>query len=306
MRDPSVWLCFNCEECSSTCPVNAKPGRVMAGIRQMAVEYYATPRWPARFLHQPGQHILAWLGAALLLLAAVAVGGSFRPQTGLVRLASMLPHRTVNIFFCAVAGLALFGMLQGAARAWKAFLGNALPTDLRRLLGAGCAAAREISTQTKVAECRQFPLSRWAHLAVMYGFLALLALAGLAVVLILTGAAYPMAAWHPYKIVANLAALFLILGTLYFLVQRLRNSRRGDASSWFDWALLIDLLLVGITGVLTEIFRFANNARLAYPAYFVHLVAVLVLLAGVPYSKLAHVVYRALALTACEYEGKRG
>jgi len=35
-------------------------------------------------------------------------------------------------------------------------------------------------------------------------------------------------------------------------------------------------------------------------------VFVLVLLAGLPYSKLAHVVYRGVALTARQYEARAG
>jgi quinone-modifying oxidoreductase subunit QmoC len=64
----------------------------------------------------------------------------------------------------------------------------------------------------------------------------------------------------------------------------------------------LDLLLVSVTGMLTEVFRYADIATLAYPTYFVHLVFACVLLVGLPYSKLAHVIYRTLALTARRYE----
>lgn len=307
VADPSIWLCFNCRECSTTCPVNVRPGRIMAGIRQMAVEHYATPRWAAGFLNRPGRRVFAWLAAMILLLAAIVLGGSVTPQTSPVRLASMLPHRTLNIFFGAAAGLALLAALRGAVRAWKAFRGEALwAADPGRLLRAAWAATREILTHRQAAECQEFPLSRWAHLAVLYGFLTLAGLSGVAVILILTGAAYPVPVWHPFKIAANLAAALLILGSLYFLGQRQHSSRQGEGSTWFDWALLADLVLVGITGVLTEVFRYADSARLAYPTYYAHLVFVLVLLAGLPYSKMAHVVYRAVALTARQYEARAG
>jgi len=53
--------------------------------------------------------------------------------------------------------------------------------------------------------------------------------------------------------------------------------------------------------VFTEVFRYANVAMLAYPTYFLHLVFVFVLLAGAANSKLAHVFYRTIALTAEQY-----
>jgi quinone-modifying oxidoreductase subunit QmoC len=303
VADLSIWLCFNCAECSCTCPVNVRPGHIMAGIRQMAVEHYATPRFAAKLLNRAGYRPLAFLLSIVLLLALTLFGGSFTPRTSPVHFASMLPHRTLNVFFGAVAGLVLLSALLGATRAWKAFLGEALWTaGLRRFLRAAWAAAGEILTNRRAEECHQFPLSRWAHLSILYGFLTLLALSGVAAILILTGAPYPLPAWHPFKIAANLAAALVILGSLYFLGERQRASRKGDTSSWADWALLADLLLVGVTGVLTEIFRYANSARWAYPTYFAHLAFVFVLLAGLPYSKLAHVVYRGLALTAWQYQ----
>ena len=334
VADPGIWFCFNCGECSSTCPVNVRPGRIMAGIRQMAVEYYATPRFAAKFLNRPWYRPLAFLASIALLLAVTLFGGSFTPRSSPVQFASLLPHRTLNVFFGAVAALALLSALCGATRAWKAFVGEPLfAARPRRFLRAAWAATREILTHKgangrvsappsrtgtraivaarprtvlreflgSAEECQQFPLSRWAHLSILYGFLTLLALSGLAAILILAGAPYPLPAWHPFKIAANLGAALLILGCLYFLGERLRASRQGDPSSWFDWALLMDLLLVSVTGVLTEIFRYAGSACLAYPTYFAHLAFVFVLLAGLPHSKLAHVVYRGLALTARQY-----
>jgi quinone-modifying oxidoreductase, subunit QmoC len=93
------------------------------------------------------------------------------------------------------------------------------------------------------------------------------------------------------------------LGIVYFLYQRRRASAHDDPSSWFDWMLLLNLLLLSVTGMLTEIFRYTDIAVLAYPTYFVHLVFAFVLLVGLPYSKLAHVVYRTLALTGRQYQG---
>jgi quinone-modifying oxidoreductase subunit QmoC len=303
VADPGIWLCFNCAECSSTCPVNVRPGRIMAGVRQMAVEYYAMPRFAAKLLNRPWYRPLAFLASIVLLLAVTLLGGSFTPRTSPVHFASMLPHRTLNVFFGVVAALALLSALLGATRAWKAFLGESLfAAGPRRFLRAAWAATREILTHKRAAKCQQFPLSRWAHLSILYGFLTLLALSGVAAIFILAGAPYPLPAWHPFKIAANLGAALIILGCLYFLGERQRASWKGDPSSWFDWALLLDLLLVSVTGVLAEVFRYANNARWAYPTYFAHLAFVFVLLAGLPYSKLAHVVYRGLALTARQYQ----
>lgn len=243
------------------------------------------------------------LAAIALLLATIAMGGSFSPQVSPVRYASMLPHFTVNLFFGAVAGVVMMAAAIGAARAWRAFTGEALwMARVGRLLRSVVSVARQIATHQQFSECRQFPLSRWAHISLSYGFLTLLALAGVAAVRIAVHAPYPLPASHPLKIAGNLAAALMIGGGLYFWVQRQRESRKSGSSSWFDWALLVELLLVSTTGVLAEVFRYANIAALAYPTYFLHLAFVFVLLAGAVHSKLAHVFYRTVALTAEEYQ----
>src|ERR1035437_1683808 len=120
VADPNIWLCFNCEDCSSGCPANARPGRIMAAIRQMAVEHYSAPRFLGRFVNHRKGLALVTSAAALLLLAAMAVGGSFAPQVSPVHYASMLPHLTLNLLFCAAAGFSAISAAIGGARGREA------------------------------------------------------------------------------------------------------------------------------------------------------------------------------------------
>jgi quinone-modifying oxidoreductase, subunit QmoC len=302
--DPAVWLCFNCADCTSRCPAQAGPGRIMAAVRRLAVEHYSWPRGWARLANQRRGSLCIVLAAIALLLTAIAFGGSFSPQVSPVRYASMLPHFTVNLFFGAVAGVVIIAAVTGAARAWRAFTGEALwRASAGRLHRSLASVIGRIAAHEQFSACQQFRLSRWAHAAVFYGFIALLVLAGVAAMLIAFGAPYPLPAFHPFKIAGNVAAAMIIAGSLYFWLQRRRASRNSDASSWFDWVLLLELLAVSVTGVLAEVFRYVNVAALAYPTYFLHLVFVFALLASTASSKLAHVFYRTVALTAEQYKG---
>ena len=57
---------------------------------------------------------------------------------------------------------------------------------------------------------------------------------------------------------------------------------------------LLTLFGVAITGIITEILRYAGNVG-AYYAYIVHLILVFDLIAFAPYTKFAHLLYRTLA-----------
>jgi quinone-modifying oxidoreductase subunit QmoC len=58
---------------------------------------------------------------------------------------------------------------------------------------------------------------------------------------------------------------------------------------------------LGVTGILTEGTRLAGFAGLTYFMYFIHLIFVFNLFAFLPFSKLAHLVYRTVAMTYNEY-----
>ena len=53
---------------------------------------------------------------------------------------------------------------------------------------------------------------------------------------------------------------------------------------------------VAVTGLLTESMRLTSTPFIAYNIYYVHLVLIFFLLWYAPYSKLAHMFYRTLAL----------
>lgn len=126
VADPSVGLCFNCKDCTSRCPAEAGPGRIMAAIRQLAVESFSVPRSWGCLANQPRGLLYRLLAAVVLLLTATAAGGSFSPSLTSVRFASMLPHLTLNLFFGRLTLVAIAATVIGAARAWRAFTGEAI------------------------------------------------------------------------------------------------------------------------------------------------------------------------------------
>ena len=115
----------------------------------------------------------------------------------------------------------------------------------------------------------------------------------------------PYAQVNPIKILANVSAVGLIVGAIWMISNRLKD--KGDnigKGSYFDWYLLLLVLGLGVTGWLSQLTRLAHWPNIAYPMYFVHLVLVFCLFAYLPFSKLAHMVYRTLAMAYSRYSGR--
>ncbi|MCG6534186.1 MAG: 4Fe-4S dicluster domain-containing protein, partial [Syntrophales bacterium LBB04] len=77
LRDPDVWLCHQCNDCSTYCPRGARPGDVMKAIQRESVVHYALPRFLGRWANEPKYLPLLLfipvllLGLALLLRAPI-------------------------------------------------------------------------------------------------------------------------------------------------------------------------------------------------------------------------------------------
>jgi quinone-modifying oxidoreductase subunit QmoC len=61
---------------------------------------------------------------------------------------------------------------------------------------------------------------------------------------------------------------------------------------------------VGVTGFATEALHYLRMEPHRHVVYFVHLVLVFALLIYLPWSKLAHVLYRTAALVFVERSGR--
>ena len=82
-------------------------------------------------------------------------------------------------------------------------------------------------------------------------------------------------------------------------------SKTDQTNIYKDWYLIGLVLGLGLTGILTEATRLAGAAGLSYTIYAFHLIFVFNLFAFVPFSKLAHLVYRYIALAYDEYAGRK-
>jgi quinone-modifying oxidoreductase subunit QmoC len=319
MSDPDLWLCHQCGDCSRRCPRGARPGDVMAALRRECVIHYSTPRALGRWANRPAS--LFWIvlaAVAILLVAAMAWNLSGIAQAELALSVTgdrivfpfwtRLPHALLGTAFALLIAFDVTVLVRGARSFWHDLnVASLEPRPLQPVHGFR-AAFRRIVWHHDFDRCVVNRSRCTHHLLVIYGMLALWLTSLWAVTArwnpLLEGLVYPFGFWNPWKLLANLAGLAVMLGSTLMLVERWRRPETAGATTYSDLALLGFLLVIVLTGFATELLHFARLEPLRYAAYAGHLVSVFALLWMLPYSKLAHVVYRTLALVYAERTGR--
>ena len=318
MGDPDPWLCHQCGDCTLRCPRSARPGDVMAALRRECVIHYGTPRAFGRWVNE--SRSLPWvvlLAALLLAAAAIVWHGSGAAATemslGGPRMVmpfwTLLPHWLLGSLFTLLLLFDVCVLVRGGRRFWRDLQAASPALGTARPLGASLRGAlRRILWHEDFGLCGQSQARRSSHLLVIYGMLALW-LVSLWVVTarwnpLLEGLVYPLGFWSPWKLLANLAGLAVAVGAALMLAERAERPATGGATRYADGALLGFLLTIVLTGFAAELTHFLRIEPLRFAAYALHLVAVFALLWTLPYSKLAHVVYRTLAVVHSERIGR--
>ena len=315
-----IWLCHNCGDCSTLCPREAKPADVLAAVRSYTIEEYAQPKALARAMKDPKKlPILLAIPAILFLVVGLITGLlDFTPDmsegikhwkffsTWLVDM-MMLP---AAIFATAVFALGLKRFLADIHQ--NALAEGKTTKEKIEPVGFIMALVRIIPTilkHSKFSECSENNDRQIAHLLTMYGFIGLFIVTSIFFVVMYGSYFLPSGAMHgpwsqmnPVKWLANISGVALIVGTA--LLIKNRASKKDQVSRYFDWYLVYLAFGLGVTGMGAQLTRLVGMAGVSFAVYYIHLVLVWALFAYLPFSKLAHIVYRTVAMAYNEYAGR--
>jgi quinone-modifying oxidoreductase subunit QmoC len=325
LADPDIWLCHECNDCSLRCPRGARPGDVMAAIRREAIVHYSVPRWLGRWVNRPGSLPLLLLIPCILLGLMVWVraplekyfAASSTPNHIVISYWSQLPQWLLIGFFAPFVLLDAVAMAWGVMRFWrdlKACDREAGRTGRTQSLMASVRSAlRRIILHEDFDLCTAERSRMNSHRLVLFGFLGLLVvdlwvLTARFNPLLGDGFAYPFNFWSPWKILANLAGGALLIGCARMVRDRMPGTGRtgtGFAGTWFDWTFLGLAVAAVLTGFGCEVLHYARVDPLRYAMYVIHLATVFALLVLLPYSKFAHMIYRATAMVYAEHTGRQ-
>jgi quinone-modifying oxidoreductase, subunit QmoC len=297
VRDKNLWLCHQCGDCTSNCPRGVKPADVIASARRTAISHYSLPVGFSKYFADQKFLPALLIGPAIILLIFLGMIGHLNIPSGDVHFAAFLPHAWLNTFFTGLLIVMGYFLVKSVLAFWKDINEKQdVNSKLKdNFVPAGIETVKEILTHVKFNKCEANKFRQLGHLGIFYGFMALLFVTGIVVILAILEM-YPLNFFNPLKILGNMSAIALLAGL--YIVWNNRTELQVDnlKSTYFDWYFFWILGAVAVTGILTELLRFANIAILAYPIYFVHLVVVFNLLIFMPYSKFAHVIYRSVAI----------
>jgi quinone-modifying oxidoreductase subunit QmoC len=311
-----IWLCHHCGDCTTKCPRGAKPGEVLGAVRSYAIADYATPKAIGKAVNDPKMLPLLFGIPILVFLVIGLITGllDFSPALGEKGIAHHLFFSTwlVDMIFVPLAVWVVVVFAVGLRRFIKDIHENAVlegktnktTLEYGGLIKGLISVIPAILKQDKFSECTENKDRDIAHLMVFLSFIGLFIVTNIFFVALyglhIEG---PYSQLNPVKWLANISGLALIIGAALMIKNRL--AKTDQTSSYKDWYLLGLVLGLGVTGMLAEMTRLGGLAGLTYFIYFIHLVFVFNLFAFLPFSKLAHLVYRTVAMAYNEYSGRK-
>lgn len=316
IANPDIWLCHQCSDCTAYCPRGAKPGEVLNAIRKLSIENYSVPGFLGKLVGNPGALVLLLAIPAVIFLIILAGLGhlnleSIRNSAGKIAYSSLLKSYFIDGVFVPVFMFAVVSLAIGVTRYWKAMIKVTGAKPKVSIATALTETIGEILAHKRFEQCNVAKDRKMAHMLVFFSFIGLAITTAWAVLYLygyeimeamgktpypwlLGPSPYPLT--DPVKWIGNASAIMLLIGIVMVINNRKKNEEKAGRGGYYDWLFIYIVFAIMATGILSELARLADIAILAYLIYFSHLIVVFFLFAYAPFSKMAHMVYRATAM----------
>jgi len=314
--NPDIWLCHQCSDCTAYCPRGAKPGEVLNAIRKMSIENYSVPKSLGKLVGNPGALVLLLAIPSVIFLIILAGLGhlnleSIRNEAGKIAYSSLIKSYYIDGVFVPVFMFAVVSLAIGVTRYWKDMIKTTGTKPKVSIATAVTETIGDILAHKRFEQCNVTKDRKMAHMLVFFSFIGLAITTAWAVLYLygyeimhalgktpypwlLGPSPYPLT--DPVKWIGNASAVMLLIGIVMVINNRKKNEEKAGKGGYYDWLFIYIVFAIMATGILSELARLADIAILAYLIYFSHLIVVFFLFAYAPFSKMAHMVYRATAM----------
>lgn len=325
VKDPDIWLCYQCNDCTKYCPRNARPGDILAAIRSYIYKHYAFPSFMGKALASPKTLPILVLAPVLILFSMMMIFAPDANHDGIkdfLQLSTVdynifLPHSSVDALFVLGNIIIFLFAAIGFVRFWKGL--QVAGAERKISFGSALIATlKEIIRHGNFFKCEANRPRSWGHILLIAGFAGAAIATGSVFVFVfiphylrLLGLEnitsffnVPINLPHPVKWIGIIGGIGLMVGGAMLLIRRWTNRDLVGANGYMDYFFLYVIFFTGLTGMLSWITRVIGIPMLAYTNYFIHMVFVFMLLWYMPYSKFAHMIYRTLSLVYSRMIGR--
>jgi nitrate reductase gamma subunit len=299
----------------------------MAAARRYAIAGF-DPTTIARRLYRSATFTWSLLAVVFAALLVILLAGSPGWPTGRVTseaLLTFVPYETIHwlgigvgVAAVTLAVVTTVNMLWAISRA-PAPGGLGLPARQAEVfpLAAALRALRttlfEVVGHSRYRDCdtekpappTPLPVRRWfVHYSIMMGMIGLALATTLDYFFKTPGSYVPI--WSPTRLLGTVAGTFLVYGASVAVVQRLRKADKYSSHSLLsDWLFLVFLWAIGVTGFVLELADYATLSSWVGVVFVVHIALAMELILLLPFTKLAHIVYRPIAIWFTEFRRLR-
>jgi len=298
IRDPDIWGCYYCGDCSEKCPRGADPGELMMSLRRYATAAFDWTGISRRLYTSRAMEIGAVVAIALLVVVLFAISGAFSPErmiTDHVSVETFIPHHLVHYADWVMAAILTFFLMTNSLRMVLFILdGQKIPLSV--FITEAKTFLINAATQKRWRDCDAAPAKgRWLkHFIMVTGYGTMFGM----VMFFLSSFQVDSSKFTPISIIGYYCTFAILYFSGDSLLGRLRKKEEMHKHSHdSDWMFLILLFGTALTGILMHFCRLADLAMPTYIMYVIHLCFVApMLIIEVPFMKWAHLMYRPLGL----------
>jgi len=332
VKNGDIWLCHQCGDCSDLCPRGAAPGDVLSAVRSIAISEYARPKALANAVNDPKKLPLL-LGIPAIWFAILSIITVYGKETmtkifnvfgvswshvhegaeHVIAQADFFSTWFVDLTFVPIATAVVVIFFLSLKNFLNDIHENAVlegktdkkSLDYKALFQALIKVVPVVLRHDKFNECESNKDRATPHMMVLYSFIGLFIVTSIGfIMLYIAKSPGPYSQLNPVKWLANISGVALVIGSALMIKNRL-DKKDDQVTSYKDRFILGVVFALGLTGMLTEMARLAHMAYTANFFYFLHLIAIFNLFAFLPFSKMAHLVYRLAAMTYAEYGNRK-